>query len=496
MPASDLRLWKRARSWLYWLHRWTGIALCVLFVIWFVSGVVMMYVPFPSFRAEERVATGQPLAWRDVRIGPDVALSTLAARSFPDEMRLEMAGGEPVYRMTFDGERRAVSAATGATIGPVDAQEAARIARVFSGSAATSVALIDRDQWVVTRAFARIAPFWRVRLEDGRGTDIYVTRSTGEIVQNTDRRERFWNWLGAVPHWIYFEALRIHQEPWRQTVMWASGIGVVGAILGMWIGILRIRVGRRYKSGAMSPYRGWMKWHHWGGLIGGVFLVTWVFSGWVSMSPFGGFGSGDAKEIERRWAGRKNPRFAATDLSRLASVAKDAVELRFEFVGGRPFILVAQRDGSTALDGVSARPFSPRRQAIEAQAAQAVPAGRLIGTTLLTHHDLYWYADGPHSDGGRLPVLRLKFDDPEQSWLYVDPATGRLLSQSSTGRRTYRWLFGALHSFDLPALLAFRPARDVLMILLSAAGLTVSLSGVVVGWRHLVRLSRRRRTLH
>ncbi len=47
---------------------------------------------------------------------------------------------------------------------------------------------------------------------------------------------------------------------------------IIGAITGLWIGILRLRVRRPYARGRMTPYRGWMKWHHVGGLIGGVFL--------------------------------------------------------------------------------------------------------------------------------------------------------------------------------------------------------------------------------
>ena len=486
MPPSSL--WRPIRRWIYLLHRWTGIALCLLFAIWFVSGVVMMYVPFPSFRAEERVATAAPIAWEKVRIGPDAALARFGAQAFPDEMRLEMTGGEPVYRITEDGRRRALSARTGAFAGPVDAAGAMRIAAVHAGAGAASATLVDHDQWVVTRAFARIAPFWRVRLDDGRGTDLYVTRATGEIVQDTDARERFWNWLGAVPHWIYFEALRVHQEPWRQTVIWTSGIGIVGAILGIWIGILRLRLRRRYRSGSTSPYRGWMKWHHLAGLIGGLFLVTWVFSGWLSMSPFGGFGNGDADAIGKRYAGTPRPDFAPTDLARLARTAAGVAEIRFTFIGGRPTILAVARSGETvALDGTTAMPARPDRQAIRALTERAVP-GRLADISLLTRHDLYWYATGdPRRDGRPLPVLRLKFDDPPHSWLYIDPSTGRLLAQSSDGTRTYRWLFSALHSFDLPALLSLRPLRDALMILLSMAGFIISASGVVVGWRHLTR---------
>src|SRR5690606_13722577 len=58
---------------------------------------------------------------------------------------------------------------------------------------------------------------------------------------------------------------------------------------------------------------------------------------------------------------------------------------------------------------------------------------------------------------------------------------------SDTGRRGSRWLFSALHSFDLPLLLKYRPLRDALMIILSIAVLIVSVSGIVVGWRYLRR---------
>ncbi len=39
---------RRTRRWLYITHRWIGIVTCLLFAMWFVSGVVMMYVAFPN----------------------------------------------------------------------------------------------------------------------------------------------------------------------------------------------------------------------------------------------------------------------------------------------------------------------------------------------------------------------------------------------------------------------------------------------------------------
>lgn len=487
MPASSALSWKPAKRWMYFIHRWTGIILCILFAVWFVSGVVMMYVPFPSFRAEERVSVAQSIDWSQVRFGPHEALERLDAPDAPEEMRLEMTGGEPIYRIGLKDGRRALSAASGEEIRGIDSKRAMEIAETMTGSPAASATLIERDQWAVTRAYARLAPFWRVRMDDGAGTDIYVTQKTGEIVQNTDRQERFWNWLGAVPHWIYFEFLRIYQEPWRQVVIWTSGVGILGSILGVWIGILRVRLKRRYSSGSTSPYRGWMKWHHIAGLVGGLFVITWVFSGWLSMSPFGGIPGGDSRAVADRYTGEQTAGFVRTQTAALSSFAPDARELRFIHIGGNPVVLAVDGEGrKRALDGIAAAPAQPAVGEIEALARSSVPEGRLVRTELLTEHDAYWYATGdPRRDARPLPVLRLTFDDPHATWLHIDPSTGELLGVSDSGRRGYRWLFSALHSFDLPWLLQHRWLRDALMIILSLAGLIVSLSGVVVGWRYL-----------
>ena len=32
------------------LHRWWGVAFCLLFAMWFASGIVMHFVPFPAQR--------------------------------------------------------------------------------------------------------------------------------------------------------------------------------------------------------------------------------------------------------------------------------------------------------------------------------------------------------------------------------------------------------------------------------------------------------------
>lgn len=86
-----------------------------------------------------------------------------------------------------------------------------------------------------------------------------------------------------------------------------------------------------------------------------------------------------------------------------------------------------------------------------------------------------------------LPVLRLQFDDPAQTWLYLDPRSGAVVQRLNSRARVKRWLFALLHSWDWQPLLAHRPLWDILLIVGSLGGFAVSVSGVVLGWRRLRR---------
>ena len=58
-----------AKRWLYLVHRWLGVLLCAFFAMWFVSGVVMMYVGYPKLTQAERLAHLPPL--RSTMLGPE-----------------------------------------------------------------------------------------------------------------------------------------------------------------------------------------------------------------------------------------------------------------------------------------------------------------------------------------------------------------------------------------------------------------------------------------
>ena len=103
--ATGPSLAARAKRWLYLLHRWAGITLCLFFAMWFISGVVMMYVGYPKLTPAERLGHLAPLDPAGVTVTPAQAL---AAAGLEDGAALSLSAsraGQAVY--LAGGGRRA-----------------------------------------------------------------------------------------------------------------------------------------------------------------------------------------------------------------------------------------------------------------------------------------------------------------------------------------------------------------------------------------------------
>ena len=129
---------------LIYTHRWLGIAIGVLFIIWFVSGIVMMYARMPALDPIERLARLPAINPASIRVDPPAA----GRRRYPASP-LASLEGRPVYRITGGGRTRVAFADTGDDVPPVDAEQALRIARAFVGTASVryDARLTDADQW-------------------------------------------------------------------------------------------------------------------------------------------------------------------------------------------------------------------------------------------------------------------------------------------------------------------------------------------------------------
>lgn len=482
MALLIVRSWKRQ---LHLWHRWLGIVLGLLVLLWFGSGIVMMYVPYPSLTEQERMAWLAPIDAHQVHLSAWDAWqaavpATHASPPVPSEVRLTTVAGRPAYHFKTDGHWLSVWADSGqpVQVTPALAMDSARTAA--PGARTMSAELIDIDQW----SFGRLQdhrPLYRVNADDAAGSVLYISSRSGELVRDTTRSERAWNWAGSVIHWIYFTPLRTRGQPWRQVVMWTSGAALLLVMLGMVLGIQRLRLRQRYAGGRRSPYRGWQAWHHWLGLGVGTLMMTWLFSGWLSVTPFDWLASPGVTAQDRlAFAGgpleRDDLSISTADI---AARDPDVLELVWRRVNGRLYLSAlsrTQRQLRDARTGMAASiPQARLRDAVRALR----PAATLRAMTLLTSEDNYHYS---HHNTAVLPVLRAQFALADETTFYVDPAQGELVGYTDRNSKWNRWLFNGLHQLDF---IGSRPVWDVLVIVLCLLGGAATLAGVVLGWRRL-----------
>ncbi|MBP9218689.1 MAG: PepSY domain-containing protein [Sterolibacterium sp.] len=474
---------------LHLLHRWLGIALGVVVLLWFLSGLVMLFVAYPHLDEEQRLHPLPRIPAGELQVTPLAAWQSLGRTDWPEAVRLDAEPGFAVYR--FLAERRwwAVDAKNSRRIEPLDAGQAAAHVLALRGGAVQQVVPIERDQWTVSRRYEAWRPLYRVELADGR--DVYVSRNGGDVVLETTFAERSWNWLGSVLHWVYFTPLREEATLWRQLVLWLSALAFIPALSGLWLGVdrLRLRPKKRYRGGRLTPYREWTKrWHHLLGLGAGVFIVTWLVSGWLSLSPFG-WGSGvNTQEMRRQLAGKS---FDADSLAARPSLPAGTRTVEWLHLGGSSWLRLRgdfngegrATDSRLQHRDTGLQAAFGKEELLKASATVLPSFARSAEWLTEADEEYYPLRHIPR----RFPVLRLSFADPEATRLYLDPSNGQIVQAADRHGLTRRWLYHGLHRFDFPPLLVWPALRDGVVILLSLAAGGVVLLGVLLGWRRMTK---------
>ncbi len=476
-------LWPRVNACLTWFHRWAGVVLSLLFVAWFASGAVLHFVSFPSLPAADRVAGSEALDLARLNVAPAEALVHA-----PDAtaMKLVSVAGRPVYVVTTNGRFTAIGGDTGEVLGPISAGEAKSVAARFGhAEVMTAAGPMDYDQWIVHQQFDPYRPLFRLRLADAPRTDLYVSARTGEVVQRTRRRERSWNWAGAVLHWIYFTPVRKDWSFWNQLVWWVSLVALLTSVAGTWLGLHRYLKNRSARRGGISPYRGWMRWHHVIGLFASVVVLVWIFSGWLSMDHGRLFSRGGVTaEQAARVRGLSLASLANATSLQLLKAAGPASVIELAAVDGRPFLTI-RGGGGTATARIlrldtGERSLMPLPPDVLLTAVRAVWPTATIDAEASNVDALYRLAESIPAD-----ALAFHSGPPTDARIYVEPYSGRLLAVMDPSRRAYAWVYYCLHTLNFPGLIARPGTRTVIVMLLLICGLGFSITGVVLGVRRL-----------
>lgn len=473
---------------LFLAHRYLGIAVGLVMLIWTVSGIIMMYQEYPELNDQESRALLAPLSFAECCELP--ALPVFSEQGFRTA-RIEMSGSLPVLRVIQrDGRDLNYNLATGRQFDEITQREGDLLAadfayREFPDTQFQFAAEIHTDQWTVYGSYNHHRPLYRYRVADEEASEFYISSRTGEIVQLTTRKERVWGYLGAVLHWLYPTVLRQHTAVWAQTVIWLTILGIFLTSIGLYIGI---RQYRQRSNGKRSPYRGMALWHHYAGLIFGLLTLTWVFSGLFSMNPWGALeGEGIAAE-SHRLAGRfLSWDDISTGVVNLQNLDRTPEAVRYEIstLAGEAQVIAYTREGfGERLQLNSLQPSSLSTAQLRALAEELQPGSEIINAELITASDSYYYN---HHEQREFPVYRVEFNDNELRRYYLSAVNGSIVRKVDRDARWYRWIFYGLHRGDFSALLRSRPLWDLFMVTLLLGVTVVCFTGTVMGWRRIKR---------
>jgi uncharacterized iron-regulated membrane protein len=491
-------------------HRYLGIVLSLMFVMWFVTGIGMIYSRgMPRLSPQVRLSRLSPLDLSKVRLSPSEAAEAANLDRPAGEVRLLTVNERPAYRF---GTSATVFADTGEFMTEIDASTATRVAAGFLNLPQQKIRsveqLVEPDQWTLTQS--RQLPLYKMAVDDAARTEVYVSAGNAEVVQITTRGSRLLSWVSVIPHFLYFAPLRLSNNLWVKTMTWVPAAACVLAALGIVLGIVQYRRTRPH-----IRYSGWMRWHYMTGLVFGVLTFTFAFSGLLSMEPWAWTENDEVQRgVRQAFANgvRDLTVFPTFDAARWTPILAGRTPKEIEFVrvlddpsyivrtspnekslvgwpdgGHQPYFVSRDPDGARFV--VPLQTMTETRDALAndliAQRLKAVnSAVEVQETSTLTEYDSYYYSrDGQ----APLPVVRMKLGDADKTWVYVDPEVAEVVGQVNRQNRVERWLYNALHTLDFSFLYYNRPLWDAVVIIFSLGGTAVSAIGLIMGVKRLKR---------
>ncbi|XAH21865.1 hypothetical protein AAFF27_17800 [Xylophilus sp. GW821-FHT01B05] len=467
------------------LHQGLGVALALLLLAWFASGLVLHFVPFPTLTSAARLAALPPL-----QVLPGCCLTAQQAAQRADllaiDARLGLYGGVPVWRLLArdaggDGTEaphwEVLDARSAAVLPPLSESQAGTVAEAFSGRRMLQTEWLQRDAWTLSPALDPYRPLVKVTLEGDDGLELYVSAGAAEVVRDTRLAQRFWSQIGSVPHWLDPTPSRSPARHWHQvTVGLLLAAGALALGLGQWW-LHRRQWLRARPSG--------MRWYQLPGLVVVVCMLSWIFSGPLGLGPSDAAAHGSTP-VEASLD--PNVALAQAELRGLAvrelGVLQVAGESWYRLrEAGRQMLLRA--DDGAALQPLPALPEATVAAALAAlRPDTAAPLLRRLDA----YDDLYYVCDTAWATQGArpLPVWRAEWADGARA--YADPRSARVLlrSDATAGWQSWqRWRYQGVHSLEsLPQWARPWLCRG-LVLGLSLLGMALCMGICVGAWRAL-----------
>lgn len=233
-------------------HKWLAVAVGILTLLWFVSGIVMVSPgrwgrppgigqtagPGPGFR-EVNLTVAQAIAAVDAKVGRNVQVT---------EIGFSRIAGKLLYRVHTEGAGTHLVDAVNGEMVVIDAEAAqALLGEFLPKDAPREITLLtsyNREYGIGP------LPVYRIALADGNDTTYYVSTTTGEI-NGTNRITRWRGFFGGL-HTFRFLDFVFDSNGVRLTLILFSLVGTVMSLTGLailYIQYINWRARRRGAAG-------------------------------------------------------------------------------------------------------------------------------------------------------------------------------------------------------------------------------------------------------
>lgn len=478
---------QRLHAFILTTHRILGSLLSILFAIWFLSGLVMIYHSFPRVNKTDKWSKMENLkdfgnlpAWEEIQASIPAAerIKRITLNENLGQLVFYIQTDKGNYERTADFSERTTVNVT-------------HIRQTVSKWNQSPIERIDTlytlEQWIPFGALKQHFPIYKYYFADQDKHQLYVSSKTAEVLQYTNREERCWAWLGAIPHWIYFTSLRQDIDRWIAVVVTLSGIGSLFCLTGLYLGIRDIRLARRQQR--LSPYKKWWyKWHHLVGTFFGVFVLTFCFSGMMSLVRVEDFGIRSRLDFNpHQFLNEMKVDSYLLDYRKVIQACPHPIR-QFEWsqFGSIPLYQTQTDNGIITWDArqadsvkvlnLTATDVRQVLQDIHGEQSQ-------IEIQWLTEQETYYTSRKKQLP---LPVWKVQIKDSDASCYYIDPAHGTYRYVNRPARWQH-WMYPAWHSLQIPGLVTRPWFWFLLMWFLMLGGTFVSISGCWLTIKYIQR---------
>lgn len=480
---------KKVKTFMLSLHRIVGTIICLFLLMWFISGLVLIYHPFPDVSQSQKnehmdvlpdslpninaIISRLPISEKEIK--------SIDVSKIQDQILFSFKTKDSLYTVTEKNNE---------PIKPISKESIYHIASKWVDAPISKIdTLYDREIWIMYSRYQKELPIYKLYFDDDLKHQLYISSKTGEVQQFTNRNERFWTWIGSIPHKFYIPALRKNTNTW----IWSLTIGgiavVVLAITGLFYGtyILIKRYKKRRKIG--NPYKKiWLKWHYTCGLIFGIFILTFGFSGAMALQKIPQWAiktHGDYRVSDSKFRGKGlTVNKYILDYRKLKETYPEIKSIGWSHFRDIPVYNVVNGDKEIAINASSSEVEELHLTESDIEKAVIKLYGDVpYSISLIDKYEEYYLSRTKELP---LPVYKVEVNNEDKSCFYINPQNGEF-KYVNRANRAKKWVFSGLHYLNIKYLIERPLLWTILIWTLCIGGSIVSLSGIYLAFRYAGR---------